>query len=114
MRLLLRLGLVVRGLLPFWCRVGDYLFGWFVGWSNNGSFRRRVVDDSCGPHIRFSEVMQQSVFDCLLVFVVMDNCGLKWLIAAWLESVEKVWTLQNLAADLLCLEDDVSWQLALK
>ena len=50
--------------------------------------------------------MQHSVFDCLPVFVVMDNSGLKWLIAAWLESVEKVWALQNLAAALLCLEDD--------
>ena len=46
------------------------------------------------------------VFDCLPVFAVMDTSGLKWLITAWLESVEKVWTLQNLAAALLCLEDD--------
>ena len=36
--------------------------------------------------------MQHSVFDCLPVFVVMDNAGLKSLRAAWLESVEKVWT----------------------
>ena len=36
----------------------------------------------------------------------MDNAGLKAFIAAWLGSVEKVWTLQNLAAALLCLEDD--------
>ena len=50
--------------------------------------------------------MQHSVFDCLPVFVVMDNAGLKAFIAAWLGSVEKVWTLQNLAAALLCLEDD--------
>ena len=32
MRLLLRLSLGVRWLLSFFCRVGDYLFGWFVGW----------------------------------------------------------------------------------
>ena len=50
--------------------------------------------------------MQHNVFDRLPVFVVMDNAGLKAFIAAWLGSVEKVWTLQNLAAALLCLEDD--------
>ena len=36
--------------------------------------------------------MQHSVFDCLPVFVVMDNAGLKSLRAAWLKSVEKVGT----------------------
>ena len=50
--------------------------------------------------------MQHNVFDRLPVFVVMDAAGLKAFIAAWLGSVEKVWTLQNLAAALLCLEDD--------
>ena len=50
--------------------------------------------------------MQHNVFDRLPVFVVMDDAGLKAFIAAWLGSVEKVWTLQNLAAALLCLEDD--------
>ena len=50
--------------------------------------------------------MQHNVFDRLPVFVVIDNAGLKAFIAAWLGSVEKVWTLQNLAAALLCLEDD--------
>ena len=39
-----------------------------------------------------SRHMQHSVFDCLPVFVVMDNAGLKSLRAAWLESLEKVWT----------------------